>query len=74
MESEEGLGSAINDLLELKRVSPEMGLSPQIAPIQRFIERELERLEQISPVLNDRTYVEPLLSDLFRTVLKETWG
>jgi len=71
---EEGLGTAINDLLALKRESPEMGLSPQVAPIQRFIERELERLEQIDPVRNERTNVEPLLSELFRTVLKETWG
>jgi hypothetical protein len=51
-----------------------MGLSPQIAPIQRFIERELERLEQIAPVRNDRSDLEPLLSDLFRSVLKESWG
>lgn len=74
VEGEEGLGAAINDLLAVKRASPEMGLSPQIAPIQRFIERELERLEQIVPVRNDRADVEPMLSDLFRAVLKETWG
>lgn len=70
---EEGLDAAINDLLELKRVSPEMGLSPQITPIQRFIERELERLENIAPVRRDRADIEPLLSDLFRAVLKDTW-
>lgn len=74
VEGEVGLGAAINDLLEVKRASPEMGLSPQIAPIQRFIERELERLENLSPARRDRPDVEPLLSDLFRTVLKETWG
>jgi hypothetical protein len=51
-----------------------MGLSPQITPIQRFIERELERLEKLSPARKDRPDVEPLLSDLFRAVLKETWG
>lgn len=67
------MGAAINDLLELKRVSPEMGLSPQIAPIQRFIERELERLERLSPMRKDSADVEPLLSDLFRSILKETW-
>lgn len=74
VERDQGLGTAIDDLLALKRESPEMGLSPQIAPIQRYIERELERLEQFSPIRNDRTGIEPLLSDLFRTVLKETWG
>lgn len=74
VKNEEGLGAAINDLLALKRESPEMGLSPQIAPIQRFIERELERLEKLVPARNDRPDVEPLLSDLFRAVLKETWS
>lgn len=74
VEGEEGLGSAIHDLLALKRESPELGLSPQVAPIQKFIERELERLEQISPARHDRSDVEPLLSNLFRKVLKETWG
>ena len=74
VEGEEGLGPAINDLLTVKRESPEMGLSPQIAPIQRFVERELERLESFSPAREDRTEVEPLLSDLFRTILKETWS
>ncbi len=74
VEKEEGLRSAINDLLELKRVSPELGLSPQIAPIQKFIENELARLEQITPMRNDRADVESLLSDLFRSVLKETWS
>lgn len=73
-EGEAGLEMAISDLLERKRVSPEMGLSPKIEPIQRFIERELLRLEQIPPIRKDRTDVEPLLSDLFRAVLKETWG
>nr|WP_295777497.1 nucleotidyltransferase domain-containing protein [Rhodoferax sp.] len=71
---EEGLGDAIDELLAVKRESPEMGLSPQIAPIQKFVERELERLESISPDRSDRTDVEPLLSELFRAVLKETWG
>lgn len=73
VEGEAGLGTSIHDLLELKRASPEMGLSPQIAPIQRFIERELLRLEEIAPVRKERAHVEPLLSDLFRKVLKETW-
>lgn len=73
-QGEEGLVSAINDLLALKRETPELGLSPQIAPIQKFIQAELERLEHISPVRHDRPVAEPLLSELFRDVLKETWG
>ncbi|WWF61763.1 nucleotidyltransferase domain-containing protein [Pseudomonas trivialis] len=71
---ESELQQAIDELLAIKRASPEMGLSPQITPIQQFIERELNRLESIKPVRTERKDVEPLLSELFRSVLKETWG
>ena len=74
IDRELALQQAIDDLLMLKRASPEMGLSPQIAPIQQFVERELQRLESIKPQRGDRKEVEPLLSDLFRSVLKDTWG
>lgn len=73
-EKEPGLVSAIHDLLALKEASPEMGLSPRVPPIQRFIEQELERLEAVRPEPQQRSEVEPLLSELFRTVLQETWG
>ncbi len=74
VDDEPGLFSAIDDLLELKRRTPELGLSPQVEPIQRFIERELSRLEGVAPVRAARTEVEPLLSALFRDLLRETWG
>jgi predicted nucleotidyltransferase len=74
IERESGLQQAIDELLAIKRASPEMGLSPQITPIQQFIERELNRLESIKPIRTERKDVEPLLSELFRSVLKETWG
>ncbi|ONH50892.1 hypothetical protein SAMN04490182_1983 [Pseudomonas cedrina] len=74
IEREPELQQAIDDLLVIKRASPEMGLSPQIIPIQQFIERELHRLETIKPIRRERKEVEPLLSELFRSVLKETWG
>ncbi|NUT82938.1 nucleotidyltransferase domain-containing protein [Pseudomonas brassicacearum] len=74
IDGEPGLHLAIDDLLAIKRASPEMGLSPQIMPIQKFIERELNRLEDIKPTRSERKEVEPLLSELFRSVLKETWG
>jgi hypothetical protein len=61
-------------LLAIKRESPEMGLSPQIVPIQQFIERELNRLEIIRPIRSKHKEVEPLLSELLRSVMKETWG
>ncbi|WP_431081406.1 nucleotidyltransferase domain-containing protein [Pseudomonas thivervalensis] len=74
IDGEPELHRAIDDLLAIKRASPEMGLSPQIMPIQKFIERELHRLEAIKPTRSERKEVEPLLSELFRSVLKETWG
>ncbi|MBD0687718.1 MULTISPECIES: nucleotidyltransferase domain-containing protein [unclassified Pseudomonas] len=74
IEGQSELQSAIDDLLAIKRASPELGLSPQIMPIQQFIERELLRLEAIKPTRSERKEVEPLLSTLFRSVLEETWG
>ncbi|UXH77878.1 nucleotidyltransferase domain-containing protein [Roseateles amylovorans] len=75
IDKEPGLRSAINDLIGLKQATPELGLSPQIAPIQAFIERELDRLELVEPPKQEpRPEVEPLLSELFRAVLRETWA
>ncbi|XXE61274.1 nucleotidyltransferase domain-containing protein [Pseudomonas sp. R1-18] len=74
IENDPGLQQAIDDLLAVKRASPEMGLSPQVVPIHRFIERELDRLETIRPTRSERGEVELLLSELFRSVLKEAWG
>ncbi|TFW27660.1 nucleotidyltransferase domain-containing protein [Massilia horti] len=66
--------AAIDALLEQKRSSPELGLSPQIPAIQQFIVNELERIDGIVPPRLVRKDVEPKLSDLFRQVLTETWG
>lgn len=74
VEDEPGLLAAIDELIDLKRRTPELGLSPQIEPIQRFIERELIRLESVQPARVDRPEVEPMLSALFRGLLRETWG
>ncbi|MFJ2336662.1 DNA polymerase beta superfamily protein [Pseudomonas protegens] len=74
IEGEPELQQAIDDLLAIKLQSPKMGLSLQVMPIQQFIERELHRLETIKPLRRERTEVEPLLSGLFRSLLKEAWG
>lgn len=74
IDGERALLDAIHDLLEVKRGAPEMGLSPQIPAIHDFIERELERLEQLAPERPARGDVVPDLSRLFRKVLVETWG
>ncbi|UFH50449.1 nucleotidyltransferase domain-containing protein [Pseudomonas sp. KNUC1026] len=74
IEREPDVLQAIDELLATKRASAEMGLSPQIAPIQQFVERELNRLEIVKPSRGEPREIEPLLSELFRSVLRETWG
>jgi predicted nucleotidyltransferase len=70
----DGLREAIDGLLALKRRTPELGLSPQIAPIQRFIEQELARLETLVPSRGEREHSEPRLSVLFRELLRDAWA
>lgn len=73
IEGERPLFKAIEELLEIKRGAPELGLSPQIPAIHAFIERELERLEQLAPARPARGDVVPGLSRLFRNVMDDTW-
>jgi uncharacterized protein len=65
---------AIDALLEQKRASPELGLSPQVPAIQQFIVDELERLQSVVPLHVERRNVEPQLSEVFRRVLAEAWA
>jgi predicted nucleotidyltransferase len=74
VEEDKPLRTAIDDLLSLKARSPELGLSPQVPAIQGFIEQELARLERLAPVRTERKDAEPVLSDLFRALLKEAWS
>ena len=71
---DEAVMDAIRDLLQIKRQSPEMGLSAPIPVIQRFIESELGRLEHLVPPKTGRAGEVAALSDMFRAVLRETWG
>jgi len=68
------LVEAIHTLLAQKRVTPELGLSPQVPTIQAFIVGELARLETIVPARFERRQVEPDLSTLFRAVLRDAWS
>jgi uncharacterized protein len=70
---EQNLLDAVHLLLAKKRNSPELGLSAQIPEIQSFINAELTRLEFIAPLPAERKDLEPLLSDIFRSLLKEAW-
>lgn len=75
IETDHALVNAIDALLAQKRVTPEMGLSPQVPAIQDFIAQELARLESVVPARFVRKEsVEPRLSALFRKVLDEAWG
>lgn len=58
----------------MKSRTTELGLSPQIVPIQRFIEHELDRIEGLELPVQDRPEVEPMLSALFRDTLREAWA
>ncbi|MEY4748111.1 MAG: hypothetical protein RIQ60_325 [Pseudomonadota bacterium] len=69
-----GFLDAVHELLELKRRSPELGLSARVPAIQEFIEAELDRLEGTMPAKLERTGDVSVLSDVFRAVLQETWG
>jgi len=68
------LRHAIDELLLAKRAAPELGLAPQVPAIHGFIVSELARLETLRIARDVRPEVEPLLSELFRDVLKETWS
>ena len=74
LDGETELVDSIHALLEQKRNSPELGLSPQVPAIHQFITRELARLEEIAPPKVERKRVEPALSALFRQVLREAWA
>ena len=74
LEEQTDLLEAIHELLEIKRTSPEMGLSRPVPAIQRFIESELLRLEQVTPQRSERLGSVSMLSDLFRTVLRDAWA
>ncbi|MFN3789118.1 DNA polymerase beta superfamily protein [Massilia sp.] len=73
-ESEPGLAQAIGELLVAKRAAPELGLAPQVPAIQRFIVSELARLETLHIARDARPDTGPLLSELFRELLRESWG
>jgi len=74
VEQDTGLRAAIDALLAAKRMSPELGLAPQVPAIQRFIVTELAWLETLQLQRAAQADAEPLLSDLFRDLLRETWG
>ena len=65
IENDQPLAIAIQTLLDLKRRSPELGDGPAIIPITQFVERELERLEALSPPADKRPELLPKLNAIF---------
>jgi len=61
----------VHELLEKKKVSEEKMLAPAIPVLNKFIESELARLEEIKPVKSDREMEMAQLSKLFHMVLSE---
>ena len=74
IDGNEALLADIDALLERKRAAPEMGLEPPVASIHAFVEKELERLEGITPVPAQRSELAPRLNALFRDCLGAAWG
>ncbi len=61
----------IHALLDQKRETPELGLSPQVPSIHAFIEDELARLESIQTDMRKNPSPVPALNALFAAVLRE---
>ncbi len=58
----------VHDLLDRKRLAPEMGLAPQVRSIHAFIETELDRLAHIQPTNASANRIDAL-NNLFRSVV-----
>ena len=64
----------IHKLLEKKKVSTEKILAPAIPMLNKFIESELDRLEEIKLSKSDRGVEMAKLNELFHMVLNENQG
>lgn len=71
IEDQSELTGAIAELLDNKRRAPELGLSPQVPVIHRFIEDELARLDTVTPCRDERATPLTMLNTLFHAVLRE---
>ena len=68
---ENELLDSIHELLEKKKVSEEKMLAPAIPVLNKFIESELGRLEEIKLTKSDRIVEMTKLNELFHLVLSE---
>lgn len=68
------LRAAVERLLALKRVTPELGEGPAIPEISGYLARSLERLETTRTELPEPTRDLRELDAFFRTELTRVWG
>ena len=59
----------IHELVERKKVSEEKLLAPAIPVLNRYIENQLDRLEDIKLPKTDRSFEMAQLNELFHKVL-----
>ena len=71
LEREPELVEEIQGLLEKKRTSPELGLSPSVPSLNRFIESELDVPLADAPKKSTSPGVVALLNEIFHVVLAE---
>jgi hypothetical protein len=69
----ERVESEIKALVERKANGEELALGDRIDELNRFIEKNLERLAEASPLAAMNSDIEPL-NQIFREVLREAWN
>jgi predicted nucleotidyltransferase len=66
------LRMSLDELLERKRAGDELASAPPIAPLQRFIESELARLETVA-LPDEETYPVEILNKFFRRWVEQAF-
>jgi predicted nucleotidyltransferase len=65
--------TAILELLEKKRSSPELGLGPAVPLFDQFLDAEMARTETVDAADSRQSDATPLLNALFRRTVTEAW-
>jgi predicted nucleotidyltransferase len=68
------LKDAVDELLRAKKAGAELGLGPPLAPINDFLDRELDRLDPKAFPRPERHEPVEELNRLFADALDEAWG
>jgi len=71
---DETVRALVDDLVQRKVAGNELGEGPRVDALNQYIERELGRLDELPVPPDEKGRTSGPLNDLFRVVLKETWG